>query len=221
MHWIRYLPKIQKSIVTDKLQCDDGRCIPTSWCCDITIDLNCTVTYRPPCCQSLSDSYDDLEYPSPNTHFRQGLSTQSLFILLCTLATFFSIILMLLILSKVFIFAKKTRCVRARNLLYLQDLTIRPARHDLVNCNPRSFDHYRNMGVMTRPGGGSHQHGVENGAGDPLLVISGNRRVCNGYVDQPPAYSDVVGETRPSVICEPPPPYTSRECLNEEVHGNI
>lgn len=39
----------------DKLHCDDGRCIPTSWCCDQHLDPNCTVTNRPKCCQALSD----------------------------------------------------------------------------------------------------------------------------------------------------------------------
>lgn len=39
----------------DKLQCDDGRCIPTSWCCDRYHDPNCTVINRPKCCQALSD----------------------------------------------------------------------------------------------------------------------------------------------------------------------
>lgn len=39
----------------EKIPCDDGRCIPTAWCCDRNHDLNCTVTNRPKCCQSLSD----------------------------------------------------------------------------------------------------------------------------------------------------------------------
>lgn len=41
--------------ISDKLQCDDGRCIPIAWCCDRHHDPNCSVTIRPPCCQLLSD----------------------------------------------------------------------------------------------------------------------------------------------------------------------
>lgn len=42
-------------VVLDKLPCSDGRCIPYSWCCDKHHDTGCTVTFRPTCCQVLSE----------------------------------------------------------------------------------------------------------------------------------------------------------------------
>lgn len=36
-----------------KLSCEDGRCIPTAWCCDEMHDPNCTVKNKPKCCNQL------------------------------------------------------------------------------------------------------------------------------------------------------------------------
>ncbi|KAF2901686.1 hypothetical protein ILUMI_04499 [Ignelater luminosus] len=38
-----------------KIHCGDGRCIPTTWCCNKLTDDNCTVAVRPSCCPTLID----------------------------------------------------------------------------------------------------------------------------------------------------------------------
>lgn len=68
----------------DKLPCNNGRCIPVDWCCDVHLDVNCSTTYRPPCCQKLSDGYDDMDddLHDIKSYVQQG-GTRYLFISLC------------------------------------------------------------------------------------------------------------------------------------------
>ncbi|KAI4454642.1 low-density lipoprotein receptor-related [Holotrichia oblita] len=201
-------------IVLEKLQCDDGRCIPSFWCCDRHHDVNCNVTYRPDCCQQLSDSYDDLESPNNITETK-STDSRYFFITFCILATFVSVILMLLIVSRVFIFANKTACAHPRNIFQLEELTLRQNNNDITpfqsNLLSRS---YRNRLIL------SNVRYVDNcnevlepisEVSDPLLSPgSPERGICRIYIqDQPPSYSEVVENQS-----EPPPPYTSREYLN-------
>lgn len=37
-----------------KIPCENGRCIPMSWCCDEYHDPNCTTKVKPSCCQQLT-----------------------------------------------------------------------------------------------------------------------------------------------------------------------
>nr|XP_023018454.1 low-density lipoprotein receptor-related protein 1B-like isoform X2 [Leptinotarsa decemlineata] len=67
----------------DKIPCEDGRCIPSVWCCDRQHDLNCTVTNRPKCCQSIiSEAYEELEYPTMSHSQQNG--ARYLFISVCS-----------------------------------------------------------------------------------------------------------------------------------------
>lgn len=110
---------------------------------------------------------------------------------------------MLLIVSKVFIFANKTACTHPRNLFQLEEISLRQTRNE---CTPFRGNilggPYRNRLILSnvRYIGDCDDNNESSGVG-------GN--VCHTYLqDQPPSYADVVDNN------DPPPPYTSREFLN-------
>lgn len=123
-----------------------------------------------------------------------------LFISVCVLSTCFSVLLLLLILSKVVIFAKKSAYLQTRN--NLEEISL----HQRIPVNRNDIRGYRNYRS-------SRDIVVENNEiSNPLLVPC--RASC-----QPPSYADVVGNpvtfiTSPVNVSEPPPPYTSQEVLN-------
>ncbi|XP_065172408.1 uncharacterized protein [Atheta coriaria] len=196
----------------DKLQCDNGRCIPTAWCCDRHLDLNCSVSYPPPCCQILSDGYEEPEsyVPYNMTQPVRQNGSRYIFITLCILATFFSMLLLLLILSKIFMMAKKARCREARiEQLYLDDCNHR------IQCRSHASI-VRNYNYRARIVCQVDTTEVN----DALLVLSddilrrGSEQNANTNTARdrerdecPPSYTDVMS-------LEPPPPYTSQDCLN-------
>ncbi|KAK9892545.1 hypothetical protein WA026_020528 [Henosepilachna vigintioctopunctata] len=203
----------------DKLRCEDGRCIPTAWCCDKNHDVNCTVTYRPKCCQLLAETYEELEYGPPNLTAIQpsNSSAKYLFISVCILSILFSLVLLLLILSKVMIFAKKTSLqqrLRHPDLaIYHRNSLSSNDDNSLHLCHiPYDLYSYRN-GVRTsnRVGEMSVFPVDDSDTVNPLLTIPGRR-----VDDRPPAYREVMGPQRPANFLDPPPPYTSRELLNDE-----
>jgi len=179
----------------DKFMCKD-RCIPTYWCCNKHSDPNCNVTYRHECCSFL-DSIEEFEL----TQVKTGGRTHYIFISLCILATFFSIILMLLILSKVFLFAKKTSQVCARHHTARRGNHFQQLQLDEISV-PCSY-HTRN--IITRYNADCFN---SNGTSD-LLILSDDIIRFGDSTDRPPSYTDVMGQL------DPPPPYTSRDCLNQ------
>ncbi|XP_044763144.1 uncharacterized protein LOC123320054 [Coccinella septempunctata] len=194
----------------DKLRCDDGRCIPTAWCCDRNVDANCTVTNRPKCCQVSSETYEELEYGLPNlTAVQQNnASAKYLFISVCILSILFSLVLLLLILSKVMMFAKKTSLQQRHcppDVAYYHQGSARTGRdQSIAMCHiPYNFYSFRdNLRDDLR-----NLPAEESDLGNPLLDLPGRN-----LDDRPPTY----GELEQSRYSEPPPPYTSREVLNED-----
>ncbi|XP_063927180.1 uncharacterized protein LOC135140521 isoform X2 [Zophobas morio] len=187
----------------DKLPCDDGRCIPMSWCCDRHHDPNCNVTNRPKCCQALSDSYEELEYGSASvTQSHNG--ARYLFITICTLCILFVILLFLVLASRVVLMARKTDLSRsAPTTLVNVGLTNQSTR---LSCDGYT---YRNTRLAA-----SSNHIIDNcDVADPLLFTE---------EDQPPSYLDVIHAQNDRLnlnLNEPPPPYTSREVLNDDRSG--
>ncbi|KAG5879598.1 hypothetical protein JTB14_005042 [Gonioctena quinquepunctata] len=193
----------------DKIPCDDGRCIPSYWCCDRQHDLNCTVTNRPKCCQSIiSEAYEELEYGYPNMNQSQQNGARYLFISVCIVSILFSIVLLLLIVSKVMIFAKKTALQQQRSNLF-ENIALRNQTNVNIiraNFNPTNIYTVRSNSRTARS-----DIVIDNSeVSDPLLFS--NSVGSGGFTDQPPSYVDVLRSNR--IISEPPPPYTSREILN-------
>lgn len=182
-----------------KILCDDGRCIPTAWCCDPNLDSQCTVTFRPSCCLQLTDTYEETVniYPVQIGYGRS--KTRYIFISLCALATLFAIALMLLIVSKIYLFAKKqpTTCVYNRRHYHLASELRHPDTR--VTCITAYLDMCLLEGRMP------------------------NIPDLREEMDSPPPYSDVVIADDQSqlphrdlvVDCDAPPPYNSTEMINE------
>ncbi|XP_076256348.1 uncharacterized protein LOC143193828 isoform X1 [Rhynchophorus ferrugineus] len=193
----------------DKIPCDDGRCIPTTWCCDQHHDANCSVTVRPNCCQGLSDSYEEMELGFPNVTQTQH-TARYLFILVCVVSILFSIILLLLIISKVLIFAKKSAAPQQRHGL-CDNFDLRNGSN--INVIPCDIYAYRNSRT-------ARNNIVRNiiidtsDVNDPLLFNPSRFNVINASnsYDQPPSYGEVLRNNR--LLVEPPPPYRSQEGLN-------
>ncbi|CAG9815185.1 unnamed protein product [Phaedon cochleariae] len=196
----------------DKIPCDDGRCIPSSWCCDSHHDMNCSVTNRPKCCQVLiiPESYEDFEYP--NVNHIQHSGTRYLFISVCIVSILFSIVLLLLIISKVMIFARKT-ALRQQHQSLCENIALR----NRTDVNVIGAD-FRPSNVYTvRSNSRTPRLDViidASEVNDPLLFPP--CRFGTGseaeYGDRPPSYVDVL---RSKLISEPPPPYTSNEMLDD------
>ncbi|XP_057655902.1 low-density lipoprotein receptor class A domain-containing protein 3-like [Diorhabda carinulata] len=199
----------------DKIPCEGGRCIPSSWCCDRHHDPNCTVTNRPKCCQALivQESYEELEYGFTNVNNNQHNGARYLFISVCIISILFSIVLLLLIVSKVVIFAKKSALQQQRHHNLCENIALR----NQTNVNIIRAD-FAPSGIYTvRNHSRTPRSNIiidTSDASDPLLFGTGRFNVdeFRGYNDQPPSYVDVLRNNR--LISEPPPPYTSREILN-------
>lgn len=159
-------------------------------------------------------AYEEMEYVVPyNIHNVKSSGGRYLFISVCVLSTFFSVVLLLMILSKVVIFAKKSAYMQARTNPYtIDDITLHQ-RTSLSRNDPLNYR--RNFPCDIRTYRGSR-------GSRPNCLLLGSCEVSNPLlvpvrsVDQPPAYSEVVGgfATTASSITDPPPPYTSQEVLN-------
>lgn len=125
----------------------------------------------------------------------------------------FSIVLLMLIVSKVVIFAKKTALQQQRQNMY-EDIALRNQTNVNIiraNFNPTSVYTVRNNSRTPR----SNIIIESSDMNDPLLFNSVRFKVTNNstpFTDQPPSYVDVLRNN--GMISEPPPPYTSREILN-------
>lgn len=197
----------------DKIHCDDGRCIPTAWCCDRHHDANCTVTNRPTCCQVLSEPYEEMEYGFPDIAHASNSNGARLFISVCIVSITCFIIVLLLILSKVVIFAKKASLQRhATN--FCDGIPLRTQTNinliPLRSCDASIYNNCRNSSRTPRSNFSRHIIIDSSDISDPLLYPPG----FNLAQDQPPSYVDVLRNNR--ALSEPPPPYTSREMLNVE-----
>ncbi|XP_066258462.1 low-density lipoprotein receptor class A domain-containing protein 3-like isoform X1 [Euwallacea similis] len=205
----------------DKIKCD-GRCIPTSWCCDMRHDPNCTVVNRPSCCQSLTDSYTDQDLSSSHAGPIDRSSQPTaryLFILVCVVSILFSVILLLLIISKVVLFAKKAAIQQQQQQgRVCENIALR----NQTNINVIPYNLY------TYPGSRPQRSNVvrniiidSSDVNDPLLFNPTRFNVINANdvfdFEQPPSYGDVLHHTRllAGSAMEPPPPYKSQEELNQ------
>lgn len=125
------------------------------------------------------------------------------------LATFFSVVLMLLILSKLLLFAKKTNnTVQMNNLLHLQEMQLSQCQSNRVNY--RDADYRARQTFIVR-------NVNTTSVLDPLLLTRENIRGENNgqlFVDNPPSYTEVINNVDNN-SCEPPPPYRSTEFLND------
>ncbi|XP_072381557.1 uncharacterized protein [Diabrotica undecimpunctata] len=209
------IEKCNEEPCRDKIPCEDGRCIPSSWCCDRHLDPNCTVTIRPKCCQGLivPESYEELEYGYPSMNNNQHNGARYLFISVCIISILFSIVLLLLIVSKVVIFAKKSALQQQRHHNLCENIALR----NQTNVNIIRAD-FAPAGIYTvRNHSRTPRSNIiidTSEVSDPLLFTGARINIDNfrGFTDQPPSYVDVLRNNR--LISEPPPPYTSREILN-------
>lgn len=120
---------------------------------------------------------------------------------------------MLLILSKLLLFAKKSNAPGpSNNLLHLQEIPLNQLQNNRVNYRDADYRArqsfiVRNLNTTT--------------VLDPLLLTRENIRGDNTqlFVDNPPSYTEVVSNVDGGV-CEPPPPYSSTEFLNENNLSN-
>lgn len=124
----------------------------------------------------------------------------------------FSIVLLLLILSKVMIFAKKSalqqRAANLRDEIALRNQT------NLTHPNFRSCTIYNNRTSCSRTPRSNFTRNIiidTSDVSDPLIFPPR----FNIQNDQPPSYIDVLRNSQTSN--EPPPPYTSREILNDRI----
>lgn len=122
-------------------------------------------------------------------------------------------VLLLLILSKLFLFAKKNNCHHGRNLLHLQELPIRHGRLDAANLRRNLAQECPGRIIITNRYSDESNNSNLIGVLDPLLLTTENiLRPNRNFTDQPPSYNEVIN-TIPS-LSEPPPPYASTEFLN-------
>lgn len=128
---------------------------------------------------------------------------------------------MLLILSKVVIFAKKTNVEQSSaNLLHLQEAQLnRQPQYNLMINNRRGRNlrdaDYRarqsliNGALNVNNSTNNNPNNLNlNNVLDPLILTS-----AATILDRPPSYTEIINLQ--SDLCEPPPPYTSTECLND------
>lgn len=125
----------------------------------------------------------------------------------------FSIVLLLLIASKVVIFAKKTALQQHRQNMYEDIALHNQANVNIIRANftPTNIYTVRNNSRTPR----SNIIIDPADMNDPLLFNTVRFKVTNNgamYADQPPSYVDVLRNN--GMISEPPPPYTSRDLLN-------
>lgn len=118
---------------------------------------------------------------------------------------------MLLILSKIFLYAKKTHYT-AGNLLRLQGYPTRVGREDVIYRNNLDYRFFRRNNLND-----GNTFTIDGTIDYPLLNQVNTLRLGGRiYTDRPPAYSEVVENSTGEISYEPPPPYTSREVLNNE-----
>lgn len=126
----------------------------------------------------------------------------------------FSIVLLLLIVSKVVIFAKKTALQQQRHNL-CENIALRNQTNvNIIRANFTPTNIYTVRGNSRTPRSDERIIIDTSDVNDPLLFNAARFNVSNagGFNDQPPSYVDVLRNSR--LISEPPPPYTSREILN-------
>nr|CAH7729687.1 unnamed protein product [Callosobruchus chinensis] len=194
----------------DKIPCEDGRCIPSSWCCDRHLDVNCMVTNKHICCQSMvpSESYEELESGYPSIDHNHHFGARYLFISVCIVSILFSIVLLLLIVTKVVIFAKKSALQQQRHN-FCDGINLRNQTNvNIIRANFNPTNIYTVRGNSRTP---RTNIIIDTEATNPLL-FNGRFNISTTLAEQPPSYVDVVRSNR--LISEPPPPYTSREILN-------
>ncbi|XP_026286468.1 uncharacterized protein LOC113212096 [Frankliniella occidentalis] len=191
----------------DKLLCDDGRCIPHSWCCPTNSKLDCNITYPyKECCKRMNDTlypFDHLpnlkglmEDADPPTLSHMGFLQTTIFTVIgCAMA--FMVIVTILVIAICRVHMKRSLMAGA---------TISPGAH-LSGARP-------GMGRIPQQ---MYDVDLFFGHTRPGLLVTYN--INNGVqfvgrpVDPPP-YSEVVS-TPPRE--GPPPPYVSHENLSRTV----
>lgn len=195
----------------DKLLCEDGRCIPHSWCCpNSKPDCNATYPYKE-CCKRTNDSLFSFDHPNlkglidesePTSLNQMGfLQTTIVTVIGCAMA--FMVIVTILVIAICRVHMKRTLMAGA---------TISPGTQ---TWNPDEYG-------ITRHGPGDRPQRMYDvdvffGHTRPGLLVTYN--INNGVqfvgrpVDPPP-YSEVVS-TPPRE--GPPPPYVSHENLSRTV----
>ncbi|KAJ1527383.1 hypothetical protein ONE63_007367 [Megalurothrips usitatus] len=189
----------------DKLFCDDGRCIPHSWCCTSNTKSDCNVTFPfKECCKKMNETLyhlpnlkgliDDADPPSYN---QMGFLQTTIFTVIgCAMA--FMVIVTILVIAICRVHMKRTLMAGA---------TISPGAYGVTgsrSCMGRMPQQMYDVDLFfghTRPG---------------LLVtynINNGVQFVGRPVDPPP-YSEVVS-TPPRE--GPPPPYVSHENLSRTV----
>ncbi|XP_035714547.1 uncharacterized protein LOC110858417 isoform X2 [Folsomia candida] len=88
-----------------KLRCSDGRCISPYWCCDRTIDKNCTSLVQSPCCAQLKHIPFLIEthYGAQPQHYNEMgfLQTTIYTVIGCSMAFMFIITIMVIAICRV------------------------------------------------------------------------------------------------------------------------
>ncbi|XP_049943113.1 uncharacterized protein LOC126419892 [Schistocerca serialis cubense] len=188
-------------------QCDDGRCIPSAWCCDEYQDPNCNVSIKPSCCPKTIMDHDPSMYDEMRFNDMGFLQTTIYTVIGC--ATAFMFIVSILVIAICRVHMKRSllsRCPAGSRLGGgFPPPPLRGVGHPHHHVPLYDLDVFLNRSPystadVSSPGPGS------------LLVtynINNGIQFVGRPVDPPP-YSEVVASPPRE---GPPPPYASRESL--------
>lgn len=181
-----------------KIPCDDGRCIPASWCCDEERDPNCTTKVKPRCCLQAARDYPNVDsstFPELQFNDMGFLQTTIYTVIGCAMAFMFIVTILVIAICRVHL------------------------KRNVVSRCPLHHQHVR-TGSPLRPGLplydidmflDRHTH-QESHSGGLLVTYNINNGVqFVGRPIDPPPYCEII-DAPPRE--GPPPPYVSRENLS-------
>lgn len=212
-----------------KILCRDGRCIPTTWCCNERTEDNCTVAAaaRPSCCPPLPNPFDPINFYNDQNKIKEmhkSNGSRYLFITICVISAVLSFVLFLFIISKICGFdSKPTNRSRNANTRNQTTTFADSDRCEHSECAIRR-EFNPNMSCLYRTAIQSSDN--NNEVADPLISIT-TISARTEMSDQPPPYSEVV-TSPPSIdkcflddlINAPPPPYSSTKFFSETERGS-
>lgn len=194
----------------DKLSCEDGRCIPVSWCCQQLVDNNCTVKNRLQCCHQLNKPYSDHDYVTDQQRFSDMtfLQTTIYTVIGCAMAFMFIVTILVIAICRVHM----KRSMMSRYPV--------PPRGAATVIPPPNIHHHSSLQAEHLPYYDLdlylNRAALSDTISAPGLLVTYN--INNGvqfvgHPIDPPPYCEVIASPPRE---GPPPPYASREDLGGE-----